>query len=179
MDFFHAGTVLLRRLHVLFLIGHGTRRVHLTGVTVHPAGEWVARQARNLLMNLEDHADGFRFLIRDWDAKFTGAFDAVLATAGIRIIRTPVRAPRANAIAERWISGARSECLDRMLVTGERHLRLVLSEYVEHYNVHRPHRTLRQRPPAGRERPLTMSQNVRVLRRDRLGGLIHEYTQVA
>jgi putative transposase len=84
-----------------------------------------------------------------------------------------------NAIAERWISSARRECLDRMLITGERHLQLVLREYVEHYNVHRPHRTLCQRPPAGRERPLTMSQNARVLRRDRLGGLIHEYTQVA
>ena len=90
-----------------------------------------------------------------------------------------MRAPRANAIAERWISSARRECLDRMLITSERHLRLVLSEYVEHYNVHRPHRTLCQRPPAGRDHPPTTGQNVRVLRRDRLGGLIHEYTQVA
>ena len=98
---------------------------------------------------------------------------------GVRIIKTPVQAPRTNAMAERWIASARRECLDRMLVTGERHLRLVLREYVEHYNAHRPHRTLHQRPPAGRERPLTMSQNARVLRRDRLGGLIHEYTQVA
>jgi putative transposase len=106
-------------------------------------------------------------------------FDAALAAAGIRVIRTPVRAPRANAIAERWISSARRECLDRMLITGERHLRLVLGEYVEHYNVHRPHRTLSQSPPAGRDRPPIMDLNVRVLRRDRLGGLIHEYAQVA
>jgi len=139
----------------------------------------VTQQARNLLMNREDHADGFRFLIRDRDAKFTGAFDAVLAAAGIRIIRTPVRAPRANAIAERWISSARRECLDRMLITGERHLRLVLSEYVEHYNVHRPHRTLFQSPPAGRDHPPATDPNARALRRDRLGGLIHEYAQVA
>ena len=99
--------------------------------------------------------------------------------SGVRIIKTPVRAPRANAIAERWIYSARRECLDRMLITSERHLRLVVSEYVEHYNVHRPHRTLCQGPPAGREHPPIPGPNVRVLRRDRLGGLIHEYSQVA
>ena len=132
-----------------------------------------------MLMNLGDHADGFRFLIRDRDTKFTAAFDAVLTAAGVRIIKTPVRAPGANAIAERWISSARRECLDRMLITGERHLRLVLSEYVEHYNVHRPHWTLCQSPSAGRERPPIMDPDVRVLRRDRLGGLIREYAQVA
>ena len=179
VDFFHVDTVLLRRLYVLFLIEHGTRRVHLIGVTAHPTGEWVTQQARNLLMNLEDQADGFKFLIRDRDAKFTPAFDAVLAAAGIRIIRTPVRSPRGNAIAERWISSARRECLNRVLITCERHLRLVVSEYVEHYNVHRPHRTLCQSPPAGRDHPPATDSNVRILRWDRLGGLIHEYAQVA
>ncbi len=153
--------------------------MHLIGVTAHPTGEWVTQQARNLLMNLEDHADSFRFLIRDRDAKLTTAFDTVLTAAGIRIIRTPVRAPRANAIAERWIPSARRECLDRMLNTGERHLRLVVSKYVEHYNVHRPHRTLCQSPPAGRDHPPAADPNVRILRQDRLGGLIHEYAQVA
>jgi putative transposase len=97
----------------------------------------------------------------------------------VRIIKTPVQAPRANAIAERWIASARRECLDRMLITGERHLRLVLGEYVEHFNSHRPHRTLRQRSPDDREHPPAMSPAARVLRRDRLGGLIHEYAQVA
>jgi putative transposase len=139
----------------------------------------VTQQAHNLLMNLGDHADGFKFLIRDRDAKFAAAFDAVLTASGVRIIRTPVRAPRANAIAERWIASARRECLDRMLITGERHLRLVLSEYVDHYNSHRPHRALRQSPPAGRPHPPALGANVRVLRRDRLGGLIREYSQVA
>jgi putative transposase len=178
-DFFHVDTAFLRRLYVLFFIEHGARRVHLAGITVHPTGEWVTQQARNLLMNLEDHADGFKFLIRDRDAKFTAAFDTVFTAVGVRIIRTPVRAPRANAIAERWIASARRECLDRLLITGEQHLRLVLNEYADHYNVHRPHRTLQQNPPAGRPHPPAPAANVRVLRRDRLSGLIREYAQVA
>jgi hypothetical protein len=178
-DFFHVDTVFLRRLYVLFFIEHGTRRVHLAGITAHPTVEWVTQQARNLLMNLEDHGDGLKFLIRDRDAEFTTAFDAVLAAAGVRIIRTPVRAPRANAIAERWISSARRECLDQMLITGDRHLRLVLSEYTDHYNSHRPHRALQQIPPAGRSHQPGLSADARVLRRDLLGGLIHEYARVA
>jgi putative transposase len=175
VDFFHVDTVFLRRLYVLFFIEHGTRRVHLAGITAHPTGEWVTQHARNLLMNLEDRADGLKFLIRDRDAKF----DAVLAAAGVRIIRAPVRAPRANAIAERWIASARRECLDRMLITGEHHLRLILTEYVGHYNIHRPHRTLQQNPPAGRAHSPGDVTTTRVLRRDRLGGLIHEYSRVA
>ena len=178
-DFFHVDTVFLRRLYVLFFIEHGTRRVHLAGITAHPTGEWAAQQARNLMMNLDDQAEGLKFLIRDRDAKFTAAFDAVFTAVAVRIIRTPVRAPRANAIAERWIASARRECLDRMLITRERHLRLVLSEYVDHYNGHRPHRTLQQNPPAGRAHPSAEVTGMRIRRRDRLGGLIHEYAQVA
>jgi putative transposase len=153
--------------------------VHLAGITAHPTGEWVAQQARNLLMGLGDHADGVKFLVRDQDAKFTAVFDAVFAAAGVRIIKTPVRAPRANAIAERWVGSARRECLDRMLITGERHLRVVLGEYADHYNSHRPHRSLRQDPPAGRADPPVEATGTRVLRRERRGGLIHEYAQVA
>jgi putative transposase len=145
-DLFHVGTVFLRRLHVLFFIAHGTRRVHLAGITAHPAAEWVIQQARNLLMSLDGHADSLKFLIRDRDAKFTAAFGAVFTAADVRIIKMPVQAPRANAIARRRIASARRECLDRMLVTGERHLRLVLSQYADHYNGHRPHRALQQEP---------------------------------
>jgi transposase InsO family protein len=146
----------------------------------------VTQQARNLLMNLEGRPDHLKFLIRDRDTKFTAGFDAVFTAMGVRIIKTPVQAPRANAVAERWIASARRECLDRMLITGERHLRLVLGEYADHYNGHRPHRTLHQNPPAGRQDPPAGRQDppaagasTRVLRRDRLGGLIHEYAQVA
>jgi len=153
--------------------------VHLAGITAHQAGEWVAQQARNLLMDRDDQAGGLEFLIRDRDTKFTAAFGAVFTSAAVRIIRTPVRAPRANAIAGRWIASARRECLDRMLITSERHLRLVLGEYADHYNGHRPHRTLKQNPPAGRSHPPAAVRSMRVLRRDRLGGLIREYDQVA
>ena len=177
-DFFHIDTVFLRRLYVLFFIEHGTRRVHLAGVTAHPTGAWVTQQARNLLMNLEDYADSFKFVIRDRDAKFTAMFDAVFKAVGVRIVKAPVQAPRANAIAERWIASARRACLDRMLITSERHLRLVLGEYADHYNTHRPHRTLQQNPPAGRGHPRAAVTDIRVLRRDRLGGLTHEDAQV-
>jgi putative transposase len=160
------------------VIEHSTRRVHLAGITAHPTGAWVTQQARNLLMDLEDHAARFRFLIRDRDSKFTTAFDAVFAAADICIIRTPVRAPRANAIAERWIGTLRRECLDQLLITGPRHLAAVLREYAVHYNTHRPHRSLQQHPPAGRTPPPS-GATVQPLRRDRLGGLVHEYLQVA
>ena len=119
-----------------------------------------------------------KFLIRGRHAKFTAAFGAVFAAAGVRIIKAPVRAPRANAVAERC--SARGECADRMLITGERHLRLVLGEYADHCNSHRPHRSLQREPPAGRAHPpVEITQMRGVLRRDRLGGLIREYVQVA
>jgi transposase InsO family protein len=164
---------------VLFVIEHHSRRVHLAGVTAHPTAAWAVQQARNTLMDQAERAGGLKFLIRDRDAKYTDAFDAVFTATGVRIIKTPVQAPRANAICERWIATARRECTDRILITGRRHLHHALSEYVDHYNTHRPHRTLGQRAPDGKIPVAPADDTIRVRRRDRLGGLIHEYSQVA
>ena len=178
VDFFTVDTVMLQRLYVLFVLEVATRRVHLLGVTSHPVGDWVTQQARNLLMELRDRVGRFRFLLRDRDTKFTAAFDAVFVAEGLRVLRTPVRAPRANAYTERW-GTVRREALDRMLILGCRQLRAVLAEYADHYNGHRPHRALGQAPPLGPGEPVVLAPAGRIVRRDRLGGLIHEYTQVA
>ena len=178
VDFAHVDTIFLRRLYVLVVIEHGRRRVHLAGITAHPTGAWVTQQARNLLMDLGDRAEQFRFLIRDRDAKFTAAFDAVFAGADIRIIRTPVRAPRANAIAERFIGTLRRECLDHLLITGPRHLRSCCgSTSSTTTRTARTDRCISSRPQAATPPPSRAT--VRPLRRDRLGGLVHEYVQVA
>ncbi|MFC5001762.1 integrase core domain-containing protein [Dactylosporangium cerinum] len=146
-DFFMVDTVLLQRIYVLFFIELATRQVHIAGVTRHPTGAWVTQQARNLLMTLDQAADRLRFILRDRDAKFTAAFDAVFTAAGIDVFRTPPQAPRANAYAERWVGTLRRECTDRILIAGERHLTSVLTEYAAHYNGHQPHRSLDQQPP--------------------------------
>jgi putative transposase len=172
-------TVLLQRLYVLFAIEIATRRVYLLGVTAHPGGEWVTQQARNLLMALEDRVGQFRFVVRDRDTKFTAAFDGVFAAEGIGVLRTPVRAPRANADAERWVGTVRHEVLDRLLIFGRRQLVSVLAEYADHDNVHRPHRALGQVLPLGPGESAAVLPAGRVVRRDLLGGLIHEYGQVA
>src|SRR5512132_2379398 len=179
VDFFTVDTVFLKRLYVLFVVELATRRVHVLGATPHPVGAWVAQQARNLVMGLDDRAGRFRFLVRDRDTKFTAAFDAVFAAEGIEVLTTPVRAPRANAYAERWVGTVRREVLDRMLIFGCRQLQAVLAEYADHYNGHRPHRALGQAPPLGPAEPSAVSPSGGVVRRDRLGGLIHEYAQVA
>ena len=179
VDFFTVDTVLLRRLSVLFAIEVATRRVHVLAVTAHPVGEWVVQQARNFLMQLGDDLGRLRYLIRDRDTKFTSAFDAVFAAEAIEVLHTPVRAPRANAYAEQWVGTVRREVLDRTLIFGRRQLVSVLAEYTDHYNVHRPHRALGQAPPLGSVESAVAVPAGRVVRRDRLGGLIHEYAQVA
>jgi transposase InsO family protein len=178
-DFFCIDTLLLQRLYVLFVVEHATRRVHLLGVTANPSGAWVAQQARNFLMDLGDRAAQFTVLIRDRDSKFTSVFDAIFASKGIRILRTPVRAPRANSIAERWIGTVRRELLDRILIINRRHLTAVLTEYVAHFNDHRPHRALGQAAPLRVLPPPAAPSQLHVRRRDLVGGLIHEYTQAA
>jgi putative transposase len=172
-------TITLHRLYAFFVIEHANRRVHILGVTAHPTGAWLTQQARNLVMDLDDAGRRVRFLVRDRDAKFTAAFDAVFTAIDVRIIKTPVRAPRANGIAERFVGSIRRELLDSILIINERHAATVLGEYQHHYNSHRPHRALGQAAPL---RPLpqrTRSETNTVQRRDRLGGLLHEYQQVA
>ena len=178
-DFFTVDTVLLSRIYVFFVLEVGTRRVHILGVKRHPAGEWVTQQARNFMLALGERADGFRFLVRDRDTKFMASFDAVFADVGIAVLPSPPRAPKGNAYAERWVSTIRRECLDRMLIFGERQLVHVLTEYEIHYNTHRPHRALEQRSPiaADANRPPRAAGVVR--RSQVLGGLINEYTHAA
>jgi transposase InsO family protein len=176
-DFFSVDTVALKRLSVLFVIELDTRRVGVTGVAAHPNGSCVVQQARNLAMVLEDRIIPVRFLIRDRDTKFTSSFDEVFRADGIRIIRTPARAPRANAFAERFVGTVRRECLDRMLNFGRRHLERVLAEYVAHYNDHRPHRGLDQLAPLTLVPPPPISdpEPRDLRRRDAAFGLIREH----
>jgi putative transposase len=179
-DFFTVDTVWLRRLYVLFFIELDTRRVCLAGVTAHPDGAWVAQQARNLLLVLGEQRRPLRFLLRDRDAKFTRAFDDVFQSESTEVLITPVQAPNANAYAERWIRTVRAECLDWLLIVGRSHLEQVLGVYVEHYNSHRPHRALGLEPPDPSAGPTAICENRRrVQRRDRLGGLLHEYHRPA
>ena len=181
VDFFTVEAVGLTRLYVLFVVEVERRRVHLMGITAHPTGAWVAQQARNLLMDLDEQAHRFRYLLRDRDAKFTAVFDTVFTAAGIEVVKIPPRAPRANAYAERWVRTVRAECLDWTLICNERHLRRVLAEYLRHYNTVRPHRSLDLQPPRPTHRlrlvPGTCESSVQ--RVDVLGGLIHEYRRAA
>jgi transposase InsO family protein len=155
-----------------------TRTVHILGVTAYPTGAWTTRQARNFLMDLGELASGFRFLIRDRDSRFTAAFDAVLSGNGTRVIKTPVRSPRATSYAERFVGTLRRECLDRVLILGERHLREVPAVYARHYNGHRPQQSLQQEPPQ-RQPGHAVDITARIERRQVIGGLISEYHRAA
>ena len=179
VDFFHVDCALtLRRLYVLFALEVGDRYLHILGVTSHPDGPWTTQQARNLVMDLGDHIQRFRFLVRDRAGQFTPSFDAVLADAGIEVVKIPPRCPRANCFAERLVLTIRTELTDRMLIFGERHLRRVLAEYTAHYNMQRPHRALQLRPPRP-ESPVPEPVHGRIRRRSVLGGLINEYEPAA
>ncbi len=157
---------------------HTSRWVHVLGVTANPTAGWVAQQAKNLMMlELGDRAEG-KFLIRDRDAKFTTMFDEVFHAEGIRVLLTAPQAPRMNAIMERWVGSVRRELLDRILIMNARHLRKVLTEYETHFNIHRPHQTLNHASPL-RPLPDPAETGIKITRRDRLGGVLHEYAQVA
>ena len=187
VDFLHVDTVLLRRLYVLVFIEHGTRRMHLGGVTAHPTGDWTVQQARNLALALalalDERFEDIRFLIRDRGSNFTASFDAVFQAAGTRILRSAVRAPRMNAICERLVGTLRRELLDRVLILGEGHLRAVLAEYQVHYNTARPHQGIGQRVPGGKHGgghlTVTDLDRGRIHRKPVLGGLINEYAHAA
>jgi putative transposase len=181
-DFFHVDwAVTLKRLYVFFVIDIGTRHVHVLGVTARPDGPWTVQAARNLLMDLGEHADRCRFLIRDRAGQFTEASGTVLSGAGIEVVKIPPRSPRANAYAERWVRTVRAEVTDRMLIAGERHLRLVPGQYAAHYNRHRPHRGRGLRPPDWDDdtQAIGIAPAAAIRRHMVIGGLISEYQRAA
>jgi putative transposase len=175
-DFFTIETAWLKTLYVLFFIEHGSRRVHLAGCTPHPDERWIAQQARQMVWQLRGRADPIRYLIHDRDGKFAGAFDTVFRSEGIAVRRTPARAPNANAIAERWVRTVREECLDKLLIWNEPHLRRVLREYVDYYNRRRPHQGIAQNSPLGLGSTATEGT---IQYRDVLGGVIRDYYREA
>jgi putative transposase len=180
LDFFTVDLLNGATVYVLAVIEHGTRRIRVLSATEHPVQSWVVQQARNLLMDLEDARTAMKFMLHDRDASLTAAFDAVFQAVGVRVIRSAIQAPRMNSIMERWVGSCRRELLDRTLVWNQRHLMSVLRQYEDFYNTHRPHRSLKQAAPL---RPLpdgiTGLDQFRVRRRDRAGGVIHEYRLVA
>ena len=179
VDFFHVDCALtLRRLYVLFVLEIGDRYLHVLGVTAHPDGPWTAQQARNLLMDLGEHVGRFRFLVRDRAGLFAGSFDAVMADAGIEVVKIPPRCPRASCFAERFVLTIRTEVTDRMLIFGEQHLRQVPAAYAAHHNTARPHRARQMRPPRPTS-PVPIPVHGRIRRRPILGGLINEYENAA
>ena len=178
-DFFHVDcAVTLKRIYVFFVLEGGNRSVHVLGTTPNPDGRWTTQQIRNLAMDLGDRLTQFRFLVRDRAGQFAASFDAVLADVRIHLVRIPPRCPRANCFAQRFVRTLRAELTDRMLIFGQRHLRVVLAEYVRHYNGRRPHRALDLHPPRPNH-PVADLSYERIKRRPVLGGLINEYERAA
>jgi transposase InsO family protein len=178
-DFFHVDCAMtLQRIYVFFVLEVASRSVHLLGVTTNPNGPWTTQQIRNLVMDLGDRVTEFQFLVRDRAGQFTASFDAVLADVGIQVVRIPPRCPRANCFAERFVRTLRAELTDRMVIFSQRHLRMVLAEYVRHYNSRRPHRARDLRPPQPTHPAADLSHQ-RIKRRPVLGGLINEYERAA
>ena len=179
-DFLVVETVLLQRLYVLVFIEHGSRRLHVAGVTAHPTGAWAAQRARNLAIDLGESLGTLKFLIHDRDPVFTTAFGEVFKAAGLRIITTAPKTPRMNAICERVNGTLRRELLDRILIVGERHLAQVLRQYAKHYNSHRPHQSRQQRPPDIQAQPARDVADLRSVRRKPVAaGVINEYHHAA
>ena len=189
-DFFTVDTVMLKRLYVLFFIELGRRRTWITGVTAHPDAAWVTQQARNATGDIDDQGIEMKFLLRDRDTKYVESFDTVFTGGGAQVLRTPFRTPNANAHAERFVRTVRSEYLDHLLIVNAHHLERVLRSYMRHYNGHRPHQGLSQAIPAAHRPASTLAAHSslgranqhrgrEVRRRDRLGGLIHEYELAA
>jgi putative transposase len=178
-DFFHVDcAVTLQRIYVFFVLEVGSRSLHLLGATTNPDSRWTTQQARNLVMDLDDRITEFRVLVRDRAGQFTASFDAVLADVGIRVVRIPPRCPRANCFAERFVRTIRAKLTDHVLIFNQRHLRVVLTEYVRHYNGRRPHRARELRPPQPTH-PVADLSYERIKRRPILGGLINEYERAA
>jgi putative transposase len=175
-DFFTIETIRLQTLSVFFFIEIGTRRVHVAGITPQPTQHWVAQQARQFLWNLETEARLFTHLVRDNDGKYSASFDAVFESAGIEVVSTPFRAPRANAYAERWVRSVREECLNQVIILDQRHLAYVLREYAHFFNTARPHQGIDQQVPCP---PVARLTSGNIARRDSLGGILHDYDRAA
>lgn len=176
-DFFTIETLFLKTLYVLFFIDLGTRQVYFAGCTDHPTKAWVTQQARQIVWQLEDRETPIRFLIHDRDTKFTQSFDTVFRSEKVKIIRTPYRAPNANAFAERWVRTVREECLDKLIIINQQHLRRVMLEYISYYNTARPHQGIEQTIPIPQDKSVDDAEPV--VCHDVLGGIIHDYQRAA
>ena len=181
-DFASVDTALLRRYYLLFFIDITTREVFFSKITANPTGPWTTQAARNLFLRHPDRFANSRALVRDRGSQFVDTFDEIFRTEGLKIIKTPIRTPVANTFAERWIGTLRRELLDRTIIWNQHQLEQLVTEYIDHYNTHRPHRSLDQRPPLPTNPPVIVDReptHLRVVRSTRCHGLINEYENAA